>query len=183
MMNRGVTLIEMLVVVSIIGILAVALGFTYVGWQGAYKVEREIKSLYTDLMDARAMAMTRNRAFFADFPTAGSYRIIADTNGDGTRSNGDTIVVPPPPTILPLTNQKTVEYAISSDIAGMPGAGTWITFDSRGLLSTEGAVCLTSTADPDYDCIVFRQTRINMGKLTTQISNGGVCNDANCVER
>jgi prepilin-type N-terminal cleavage/methylation domain-containing protein len=177
MTNRGITLLELIIVVSIIGILAVALGFSYVGWQGAYKVERDLKTFYTDLMDARTRAITRNQTYFADFPAATSYRVIADTNGDGALNNGDTIVIPPPPTILPLTNQKTVEYAISSNIAGT------ITFDSRGLINQEGTVCLTTTADPDYDCVVLRRTRINMGKLTTRISDGGACDAANCVER
>jgi len=166
-----------MVVISIIGVLAVALGFTYQGWQGAYKVERDIKTLYTDLFDARAMALTRKQTYFADSPTPRSYRVIADTNGSGALDNGDTIVIPPPPTVLPQTNQKNLEYTISSNLAGT------LTFDSRGLINQEGAICLTTDADPDYDCIVLRRTRINMGKLTTQISDGGACDAANCVER
>jgi len=41
----GITLIELIVVISIIGILAVALGFTFQGWIGKYKVERQIKEM------------------------------------------------------------------------------------------------------------------------------------------
>ena len=57
MSERGVTLVELIVVISVIGILAIALGFSYVGWQGAYRVEKTTKELYTDLMDARSRAM------------------------------------------------------------------------------------------------------------------------------
>ncbi len=79
MKNRGVTLIELVVVISIISILVIALGFTYQGWVGGYKVEKQTKELYSDLMNARGMAMTRNRAYFVDFPTATLYRLSADT--------------------------------------------------------------------------------------------------------
>jgi prepilin-type N-terminal cleavage/methylation domain-containing protein len=61
-MNKGgVTLIELTVVFTIIGILAVALGYSYADWMGKYKVEKATKELYTDLMNARYMAVTRNR--------------------------------------------------------------------------------------------------------------------------
>lgn len=42
-------------------------------------------------------------------------------------------------------------------------------------------ICLSTTADPDYDCIEISQARLIAGKLTTQISNGGSCNATNCV--
>ena len=43
--DSGVTLTELLIVVSIIAILAVALGFSYQGWMGNYKIESETKQL------------------------------------------------------------------------------------------------------------------------------------------
>lgn len=170
MTNRGVTLIELLVVVSIIGILAVALGFTYQGWQGAYKVERDIKTLYTDLMDARAMAMTRNRMYFVTLVDANNYSLTPDTNDSTTLNAGD----------LPLpTYPKRVEYALNWN-AAVP-ANRSISFSQRGIINLEPlapfpipdpVISLTAGADvdPDYNCIVISQTRINMGKMS-----GGAC--------
>lgn len=162
MKNSGITLIELIVVISIIGILVVALGFSFQGWVGGYRIEVQTKEMYADLMNARARAMQRNRAHFADFPSATSYRIREDTNED---NNPDSLAGD---TILP-TFPKTVGYSLSVSLAGV---GTTITFDSRGIVSPNGNISFTSPSGvtPDYDCIVLFSTRINMGKW-----NGAAC--------
>ena len=106
--ERGVTLVELLVVISIIGILVIALGFSYVGWQGAYKVEKATKDIYADLMDARGRAITRGLTYFADFNTPappagqGRYRIIEDVNENGVNDDAPLPSFP-----------KTIEYVIN----------------------------------------------------------------------
>jgi len=185
MNSKGITLIELLVVVAIIGILAVALGFSYVGWQGAYKVEKATKDLYTDLMDARGRAISRGQAYFIDFPTATTYRMSLDDSNGTTKGDGDLIfqpqvlpAVPTPSTDTTVqTFPKTTEYTITWD------AGGTITFDRRGIISTPGTICLTTNVDADSDCIEVLQTRINLGKLTIQISAGGACAAANCIAK
>ena len=178
--ESGVTLTELIVVVAIVAILAVALGFSYQGWMGRYKMEKQIKGIYTDLMDARARAMGRDRNFLADFPTATSYRVAADDDGDNA--------VDPPPAgeVLP-TFPKTLEYP-------MAGGGL-IMFDSRGLVYTiagGNAVLIDPPATPlvtlrlaavgqpdyeppDYDCIELTASRIKMG-LWNNLPAPGVCN-------
>ena len=185
MRDQGVTLIELLIVISIVGILAVALGFSYVGWQGRYKVEKTTKDIYSDLITARAMAMTRNRDYFADIPTTTTYRVsVDDSNGVAKVTDGDGIFQPQanPAVVTADTDStlptfpKTVEYALA-----WSGVNR-ILFDSRGLIrwdrdndgieETADVIRLTTTTDPDYDCVAISQTRLYMGKWNTAT---GVC--------
>lgn len=90
--DKGITLIELIIVSAIVAILAVALGFSYRGWMGAYKIERQVKQLYSDLMDARVRAMQTNRNYFMDISTDGRYyRISQDDSNGVTKLDGDGI--------------------------------------------------------------------------------------------
>jgi prepilin-type N-terminal cleavage/methylation domain-containing protein len=180
----GVTLVELLVVISIVAILAVALGFNYSGWSARYKVESQVKQLYSDLVGARLRAMERGMTVFTDFTDSTHYRVIEDTNGNA--------VVDAAPTDTLLTGYpKAVDYPVSAssvDNSTSPATVTSqaigsvvISFDRRGLLScptlftlgtqTRGVISFASTASPDYDCITISQTIISMGQMS-----GGVCN-------
>jgi len=178
MKDRGITLIELIIVISIIGVLLIALGFSFEGWMGGYRVESQTKEMYVDLMNARARAMQRNRVHAVDFPSAAQYRIREDTDEDNVTDS-----------ILP-SYPKTVQYNISWSWSGASNQYR-VNFDNRGIVQPEsnplgGTICISGsspTTSPDYDCIKISQLRINMGKLSTQISAGGACNAANCVAR
>lgn len=176
MKNKGITLIELSVVVSIIGILVFALGFSYVGWQGSYRVESEAKQIHADLMTTRAMASTRNRFYFADFnfpvPTAGfgAYRIAEDTNDDAVGdADADDVIDAAGHMFLPSFPKK-IDHQLTWD--SDDGTDDIIVFDRRGLVSPPGTIRIISTADPDYDCIIVESTRINLGEWNT---GTGVC--------
>lgn len=202
--RKGISLIELLVVISIIGILAIALGFSYQGWIGRYNVEKQVKEIYTDLMTARATAMSRDRSYFVDFNntanlinpianvTAPCYRVIGDTaavedwatDGDGEWDADGDSQIDPVHTVL-QGYPKAVEYPVSWSNSAIP---LTLIFDNKGVItraktSFGATICLETTADPDYDCILVSQTRINMGKLSKQISAGGGCDSNNCVAK
>lgn len=168
--NKGLTLIELITVIAIIGILVVALAFSFQGWVRGYNVESQIKTLHVDLMNARARAMQRNRMHFIDI-AATQYTIYEDTNpapdGDGT----------PDPATDTEVSQTDLEprYPVTS-------ANARTEFDNNGLADNDNTICSNAATDPDadYDCINISATRINMGKLAVY---GGACNAANCVER
>jgi len=155
MKNRGITLIELIIVISIIGILLIALGFSFEGWMGGYRAESQTKEMYVDLMNARARAMQRNRDHFV-VVAANNYQIFEDTNENGTYNAGtDQSAV--------FINPKTLTYP-----------SLWIgtvTLDTRGLVSPNDTIQFNiGTNNPDYDCIVLFATRINMGRWNATTS-------------
>jgi type IV fimbrial biogenesis protein FimT len=179
MNNRGMTLIELLIVITIIGVLVTALSFTYQGWVSVYKVESQTKEMYIDLINTRARAMQRNLMYFVNF-TATEYDIYEDTNNNGLYNAGPDLLV----------SQRILEtrYPVLSSVAG-------IAFNAKGLsnsLNNKNSICSNAPADAnnaDYNCITISTTRVKMGKLTLSIADGGACADvlatavANCVEK
>lgn len=164
--KNGFTLIEILVAIAIIGILAAIGTASFTGLVGRYNVNNQTKTMYTDIMTARAMAATKNRVHFVNL-SANQYAIYDDTNpspnGDGTLdTSNDTLIL-----------QKTLDKAITWN-----GSTAKMEFNVRGLgpLITQ-TICIYSTVNPQYDCIKSSRTRVTLGKLKTQ---GGACNVDNC---
>ncbi len=184
---RGFTLVELLIAITIVGIVIIALGFEYSGWQGRYKVENQVKQVYSDLMNGRARAMERKRAHYIVFTAANSYTLVEDTNENNAYNVGVDAALASYP--------RTMEYGMSATIETLNDDGTIagvaaatltdvvVNFGIRGLISSatlnvdpatpkkRGVIHITSTANPDYDCIIIEQTRI----ITGQTNSGGEC--------
>jgi prepilin-type N-terminal cleavage/methylation domain-containing protein len=166
--NDGVTLTELLIVVSIICILVLALGFEFKGWMGSYDAESEIKEMYVDMMNARANAMQKNRAYFMDLPSSNQnqYAIYED-DYDATYNtiSGDCVlqIGSDPNTSDNLVVQKTLKHTIVPVLAA--GVRRFY-FNKNGEASLSGTntIRISTTANPDYDCITLSQTRIKTGK-------------------
>jgi len=146
--NTGVTLLELIIVVSIIGILVVVLGFSYQGWTANYKVESQTKELYADLMHARLRAIHRNRKHFVKLENT-RYTIYEDTNEDGDADTSEILPAYP----------KNLDCSITWN-----GSGNKTTFDTGGLLTSLRTIHVTSNIEADYNCIVLSRSRINIGK-------------------
>jgi prepilin-type N-terminal cleavage/methylation domain-containing protein len=161
--RRGVTLIELMVVISVIVVVALVAGFSYKGWQGRYRVESEVRVMYSDMMRARAKAMNLTRTHCVTFVAdsgggRGQYSVIEDRDpapdGDGDCCDaGD---------LAPdwFAQPKTVNYPFPAGVV----AG--FRFDGNGLANTTTPILFVTDVDveADYDCINISSTRINMGK-------------------
>ncbi|MDQ7787272.1 MAG: prepilin-type N-terminal cleavage/methylation domain-containing protein [Thermodesulfovibrionales bacterium] len=162
--ERGVTLLELLVVISIIGILAISLGYSFAGWQGNYRIESETKQIFSDIMDARVRALTVHRDHFILFETTG-YATYDDTfpppDGNATlEKDQDTCI-----------KQKTLdEYELKN--AGVSNLPITFSIDTRGLIYPQRDIRIVHTQNPDYDCLAITQARIRMAKF-----NGSKCID------
>ncbi len=154
MKNWGITVIELVVVISIIGILFVSLGFSYQDWIGRYKVESATKGLYSDLMNARMRALERGMEHYVIFGER-SYLVAEDTNESGDYDAGDRGLPGFP---------KTVGFSLDRNVSGK------ITFNNRGLISGLQRIWVSSDTNPDYDCMKVSRARIIMGQY-----NDGEC--------
>ena len=143
-------------------------GIQYSVWMKRYNVEREIRDLHADLMNARVRAIGKNRLHFVTI-AADKYTIYEDTyddalsaytqDGDGTLQAtvpGDTVIL-----------QKRTDNVVVPSL----GLGkTTFYFDNNGLSSRKGHIRLSSDVRADYDCIILSATRINVGQW-----NGSSC--------
>jgi prepilin-type N-terminal cleavage/methylation domain-containing protein len=166
----GFTLIEILFVMVIMGILLAFATISGSVWMNRYRVESQTKQMYTDLLNARAKAMLRNKMYFAVF-TATRYTVYEDSNpgpdGNGTLeagAGGDKQV---------LQTNLNATYAVT--LKPTAAVADTINFSSKGLVSwslgivsvptvTQQTIYVTSKkSGVAYDCIVIAQTRLTMG--------------------
>ena len=157
-MMRGITLLELMVVVAISGILMGIAGFTVHGLRGRSDVESQVKQLHVDIMNARARALQSNKTCFVTMTTNG-YQITEDTNESGGTApdEGDKALWPAP---KPFKFHSRWDGTIIMDAKGITSLST------RALL-TNAALPIrfeTDGIDPEYDCISVGPTRIRAGK-------------------
>jgi prepilin-type N-terminal cleavage/methylation domain-containing protein len=186
MKKEGFSLIELLVVIIILGIVASLGTVSFTGWVRKHDLESQVKEMYTDLINARITAMHQNRAHFITLVDtdldgfADKITASEDTDGDGAgdsplciwnRNRGDPVDAGCP-------SDKSLSYKKLTFPLTWNGSTTTLEFNPRGLYNTPipKTICVFSTYNPSYDCIIVSQTRISMGKLKNQIDgcNSGI---------
>lgn len=149
--QSGFSLVELVVIVATIGTLLAIATLHFSRMNEKYRVESNIKEIYTILMRARNDAMATNIRHQVDL-AANQLQFGRDANNDG---NIDT------PATIPFPN-FTINFAANT-----------IAFDRRGLTNNIQTIRITgypAGVTPLMDCITVANTRINMGRM-----NGANC--------
>ncbi len=162
MNSHGFTLIQLLIVVTIVGILSLLLGQSLQGNLGAARVDGDLVEFQADLANARARAIHRGHLYFVTVNTAaGTYQITEDTNDNGLLEGA-------PDTPLFLTPKQLTQDPVADPVTW---AGGQIVMNTRGFIAPTGTLQVTPTyLNPNYDCIQLSATAINIGLM-----NGGNC--------
>jgi hypothetical protein len=69
-----------------------------------------------------------------------------------------------------LVTSVTVRHAIKPNLAG----GNEFGFNRNGIANDIGTIFFESNAQPDYDCITIKPTRIKMGRYN---ATGNTCDE------
>ncbi len=164
MKNHGFTIVELLIVITILSALMLIAGISGRQWLDRYRVESQMKEMYTDLMNARARALQRNRMHFVTFPDGGTqYTIYEDT--DPT----------PEEAFDPAKDTQVMQKILNPSYAVTSDAGE-IDFDSRGLATgltgtqTQATIRVKASYGAAIDCLTVSATRTMMG-----VYNGSTC--------
>jgi len=152
MMNKsGITLVEILVVVVVMGIIAVVAGIQFWNITKKHDVESDIKTLYANLMEARIKAFTENTTYGIYWGNAPftKYELRKDTDDDGD-----------------ITDETSIKEIKLERELTRTGSASSIVFTEKG---TAKAPYVTiyyndTTITAEYTCVVVSMTRIKMGK-------------------
>ena len=84
MKEHGISHIELIIGMALVGVLASAAGFQYYDWEKKVAAEKVMKVLYSDMMHARMMAITKGREHYVVLGST-AYSVVEDTNDSGSK--------------------------------------------------------------------------------------------------
>lgn len=153
--KTGFALVELVVVLSIAGVLLAVVAFEFGRYSRKTQIERQTKTLYADIMEQRTRAMYEKRSRGIKL-NAASYEIYSSATG--STLNGTPVAIKSLPERITWNNTNT------------------IVFEVPGTILNWSAICPVNTDNPsNFDSLVVSQTRVRMGK----INQGAACNESN----
>jgi len=154
MNRRGFSLVELLIVITLMGLLTGIGTFQFSKYTKKSQISSQTRVLYGDLMEYRM------RAFYEKRPW--TFKISASGYGIYSSSNVD---------VAPVTSVALKHPVTSSDSLN-------VVYDRQGAadLSGKKAVCIASSNDSPVDSVVISATRVQIGK-----KDEGSCESANII--
>jgi len=160
--QKGFSLVELIVVMSIITILSSIAMMSWNRLTTKSNIESQIKTLHADLMSIRLEALYGKRP-----------RSVV-VNGKNFMVYSSSV------TTVPALLTKSFKFNFI-----LNGTGNTVTFDTSGMTNgTERTICIdqyndtTKVNDAYVDSLVISQARINLGKR-----GGGDCDSSNVTQK
>ena len=148
--KKGFTLIEMIITMTIIGIVSAIAIPNFSKWKEKHEINGQAQKVYFDLMLARTTAVKSNNNVRVTFNlVANTYTIHEDSNDDGTVDAGENL--------KNAVLENNVQFAYNVGITDTDnnavtsavsfGGAQVVVFDSRGQASSSGSVLLLHLSD------------------------------------
>ena len=137
--NRGLTLVELMVVIGIIAVVSAIAVPNLIGWRGKRQLEAAVNEVQTVINLAKTTAVKRGTPVTILLTTpAHGVTVFTDNNKNGSMDPGDLVV-------------RTIFYA---DSVSLSASLSSLSFDQRGFTSAD-SITLASTQNS-------RQARIEV---------------------
>jgi len=151
--EHGFSLAEMLIVLVVGGILSAIAIPAFMAWAPKYRVNGAARQVFSEMMAARAKAISENNDYVVTFNTAGNtYAIHDDDDCDGTQDAGETVKTIDIGAAYPGIGYGFIDANNPSGdpitgVVTFTGSPRRVTFKSSGLANKNGAVYLKPTED------------------------------------
>lgn len=149
--RRGFSLIEVIVVVSIISILLAVGTISFNQWVRRQSIDRQAREMYSDLMSIRQQAMVTGRNHDAAFTTSRNMVFRRYSSEGESRTSGGTLVMR-----RGMPNSVVVSSTAS------------VEFNHRGVTTGDTMMCIFSDVSPASDALVITPTKVNLGRIKNQ---------------
>jgi prepilin-type N-terminal cleavage/methylation domain-containing protein len=149
--RKGFTMTEVVVVLSLIGIMTAISVPSYFSWLPKHRLQTSVRQIYDDMQLAKIRAVKDNINTYITFSTVnGTYFVFLDDGTvDGTYTIGETI----------LRNNATLENGVNITAANTCG------FNNRGM-STVAGLIQVSLANPTGSMRIDVNTAGNISIVT-----------------
>ena len=144
--TRGFTLTELMIAVSIFGLIAVLSVPNYTRFMHGWRLNGETQQLASALRTARSSAVMKNIDVVFSFDTdTNTYSWYEDTNGNGSLDNGE---------------YESAEYDLGEtvEISAYTLSSTTLTFGSKGNTRESGSITLRNTLNNVKNIRIFGGT-------------------------